>query len=256
MVRFFGIVGALDPARRQGVGFRTRAARAADAENGEAMEGGKFHRKTFDRIDPERRAMILRVAMTEFASKGFAATGINDLARKAGISIGSLYSYFASKEDLFLAVIDMGSDTLERELSEIDPSAGFFTCLEALIRKARHAADRYPELNQIYLDSTTQGLSALAARLSNRLEAVTAKLYRRLFAAGQASGELRQDIDPGYAAFCLDNLIVMLQFSYSSDYYRDRMRIMVGVGDGEEVDEDKLVSCVLAMARGAFGAFR
>ncbi|HPG87271.1 MAG TPA: helix-turn-helix domain-containing protein, partial [Spirochaetales bacterium] len=64
------------------------------------MEGGKFHRKTFDRIDPERRAMILRVAMAEFASKGYSATGINELSRKAGISIGSLYSYFASKEDL------------------------------------------------------------------------------------------------------------------------------------------------------------
>lgn len=214
----------------------------------------KFHRKTFDRIDPERRATILRVAVSEFAAKGYSATGINELARKAGVSIGSLYSYFASKEDLYLAVIDTGSDTLARELADIDPASGFFTCLESLLRKARAAADRYPELNQIYLDSTTQGLSALAARLSNRLEAVTADLYRRMFDAGKASGELRADVDPGYAAFCVDNLIVMFQFSYSSDYYRDRMRIMLGLGDEEAVDDERLIACIVGMARDSFGA--
>ncbi|PKL24879.1 MAG: AcrR family transcriptional regulator [Spirochaetae bacterium HGW-Spirochaetae-3] len=215
---------------------------------------GKFHRKTFDRIDPERRATILRVAVAEFAAKGYSATGINDLARKAGISIGSLYSYFASKEDLFLAVIDTGSETLAKELSDVDPSYGFFSCLESLLRKARAAADRYPELNQIYLDSTTQGLASLAARLSNRLEAVTADLYRRMFDAGKASGELRPGVDPGYAAFCVDNLIVMFQFSYSSDYYRDRMRIMLGLTDDEAVDDERLIACIVGMARDSFGA--
>ena len=200
--------------------------------------------------------MILRVALAEFAAKGYSATGINELARKAGISIGSLYSYFASKEDLFLAVIDMGSETLARELADIDVSSGFFSCFEALLWKARAAADRYPELNQIYLDSTTQGMSALAARLSNRLEAVTADLYRRMFEAGKASGEVRADVDSGLAAFCLDNLIVMLQFAYSGDYYRDRMRIMAGLAADEPVDDERLVACMVDIARRSFGAPR
>lgn len=198
--------------------------------------------------------MILRVAMAEFAAKGFSATGINELARKAGISIGSLYSYFASKEDLFLAVIDIGSETLGREISEIDPAAGFFASFESLLWKARAAADRYPELNQIYLDSTTQGMSSLAARLSNRLEAVTAELYRRMFEAGKASGEIRPDVDSGLAAFCLDNLVVMFQFAYSGDYYKDRMRIMTGLSDGEDIDDGRLVACIVDMARRSFGA--
>ena len=36
------------------------------------------------------------------------ATNINTMAEKANISIGSMYSYFASKEDLFLAIVDEG----------------------------------------------------------------------------------------------------------------------------------------------------
>ncbi len=212
-----------------------------------------FHRKTFDRIDPERRETILRAALSEFASKGYSATGINELARKAGISIGSLYSYFASKEDLFLAIVDIGSAALVRELSDVDPSTGFFTCLEALLWKARAAADRYPELDQIYLDSTTQGMASLAARLSNRLEAVTAELYRAMFAAGKASGEIRPDVDGAYAAFCLDNLVLMFQFAYSGDYYRNRMRIMTGLADDEPVDDTRLVALILDIARRAFG---
>ena len=214
----------------------------------------KFHRKTFDRIDPERRAMILRVAMEEFAAKGYAATGINTLARKAGISIGSLYSYFASKEDLFLAVVDLGSEALATELGGIDVSQGFFACYEALLWKARKAADLYPELNQIYLDSTTQGMSALAARLSNRLEAVTADLYRRMFEAGKASGEIRPDVDSGFGAFCMDNLLVMFQFAYSGDYYRDRLRIMAGLGDDEPIEDARLVAFIVDMVRRSLGA--
>lgn len=214
----------------------------------------KFHRKTFDRIDPERRSMILRVAMEEFAANGYSATGINSLARKAGISIGSLYSYFASKEDLFLAVVDLGSEALASELAGIDVSQGFFACYESLLWKARKAADLYPELNQIYLDSTTQGMSALAARLSNRLEAVTADLYHRMFQAGKASGEIRPDVDAGFGSFCLDNLLVMFQFAYSGNYYRDRLRIMAGLGDDEPIDDARLVGFIMDMVRRSFGS--
>ena len=55
-------------------------------------------------------------------------------------------------------------------------------------------------------------------------------------AEGQKNGDVREDIDPAFAAFMLDNLFMSLQFSYSCDYYRERFKIYVG-NDIESRDE-------------------
>jgi TetR/AcrR family transcriptional regulator len=214
----------------------------------------RFHTETFEKIDSSRREAILSVALAEFADKGFNGTSVNGLARKAGVSIGSLYSYFPSKEDLFLTVADIGHALLEKAISDIDPAAGLFESYGAILRKARDYAKSNPELNLVYLDATTQGLRHLARRLAGSLEAITIDLYRRVIGAAIASGELRPDIDVGAAAFCLDNLVVMLQFSFSSDYHRDRLRLFLGLGEDAAIDEDALLEAMLDFARRALKA--
>lgn len=54
----------------------------------------------------DRREDILEVAEEAFASKGFKSVGIREIASKAGIHSATLYHYFASKEALYLAVIE------------------------------------------------------------------------------------------------------------------------------------------------------
>ena len=48
---------------------------------------------------------IVEAALDAFAEKGFAATRLEDVAERAGVSKGTLYLYFRNKEDLFKAVI-------------------------------------------------------------------------------------------------------------------------------------------------------
>ena len=48
---------------------------------------------------------ILKAALQEFAANGFAATRVDDVARRAGISKGTVYLYFDSKQQLFEAVV-------------------------------------------------------------------------------------------------------------------------------------------------------
>jgi AcrR family transcriptional regulator len=54
----------------------------------------------------ERREQILRAALSCFAEKGFHAATMDDLARASGLSKGSLYWHFGSKEEVFLALFD------------------------------------------------------------------------------------------------------------------------------------------------------
>ena len=53
----------------------------------------------------ERPAEILAAALAEFSSQGFAATRLDDVAARAGITKGTIYVYFPSKEDLFVATL-------------------------------------------------------------------------------------------------------------------------------------------------------
>lgn len=59
----------------------------------------------FQRRKEDRPAEITAAAMSAFAENGFAATKVEDVARRAGVSKGLLYLYFKTKEDLFKAVI-------------------------------------------------------------------------------------------------------------------------------------------------------
>lgn len=53
----------------------------------------------------ERPSEILSAALKSFSSKGFTATKLDDVAKHAGVSKGTLYLYFESKEALFNAVV-------------------------------------------------------------------------------------------------------------------------------------------------------
>src|SRR6476646_9505240 len=55
----------------------------------------------------ERRGAILSAAMDEFAARGFAATRLDDVARRAGVAKGTIYLHFADKETLFQELIRM-----------------------------------------------------------------------------------------------------------------------------------------------------
>lgn len=60
------------------------------------------------------RAALIAAARAVFAEKGYAATTIEDIVRRAVVTRGALYHHFTSKEELFGAVYE----TLEAELAE------------------------------------------------------------------------------------------------------------------------------------------
>jgi AcrR family transcriptional regulator len=77
---------------------RKRAAEAARA----AGASGSPARKT---RSIERRDAILSAALDEFSIRGFEATRLDDVARRAGVAKGTIYLYFRDKESLFQELI-------------------------------------------------------------------------------------------------------------------------------------------------------
>jgi AcrR family transcriptional regulator len=55
----------------------------------------------------ETRTLVLAAATRLFADRGWAATGMRDVAREAGVSVETVYAGFRSKSDLLMAAIDV-----------------------------------------------------------------------------------------------------------------------------------------------------
>ena len=63
--------------------------------------------KGADPLPPQgaRPGEIVAAALASFADRGYAATKLEDVAAAAGVSKGTIYLYFPTKEDLFRAVV-------------------------------------------------------------------------------------------------------------------------------------------------------
>src|ERR687890_2439282 len=59
---------------------------------------------------PDTRATILDAARTAFAQKGFAGTTIRAVATAAGVDAALVHHYFGTKDDLFLAALELPVD--------------------------------------------------------------------------------------------------------------------------------------------------
>lgn len=191
-----------------------------------------FYSDTFTRLSREKQERILRTAIREFAEQGFSAANINHIAAAAGISIGSLYTYFNSKEKLFLAVVDLGrrllDEVMERVLSFSRIHGDFFSTVEYLFTVALDYSKMHPDFCRIYLDLSTEKLSTMAGRLAGNLEFDYIDFYRRLMRSAIECGEIQDTLDVDLACFMLDDLVIMLQFSSSSTYYRERLFAYLG----------------------------
>ena len=64
-----------------------------------------MHKPRWQRRKDERPGEILNAALDVFAERGFAAAKLDEVAARAGVSKGTLYLYFDSKEELFRCVV-------------------------------------------------------------------------------------------------------------------------------------------------------
>ena len=65
-----------------------------------------MERARTDQAKQDRRLSLLDAAVAEFFEKGFAAARMDDIATRAGVSKGTLYLYFKSKDDMFAGLIE------------------------------------------------------------------------------------------------------------------------------------------------------
>lgn len=212
----------------------------------------KRYKEAFERATPQRQEKILEVGIEEFSNNGFENANINVIAKKSGISIGLMYKYFATKEDLFLTCIQRGCNILDTALEEImNSDEKILKKAERVIRATCYHSKKNANYIRLYNEITAEKNPRLTKALAEEIEFPTSRKYITSIAQAYAKNDVRQDLDPRLFAFFLDNLLMSLQFSYTCDYYRDRFKIYTGI-NVDDMDDEQVVTQLLKFIESAF----
>jgi AcrR family transcriptional regulator len=216
--------------------------------NSEEMQ---FHKELFDKIPEAKRKRILDAATDEFATYGFENTSIQQIAKRAEISVGSVYKYFENKEELFAMVVKENLSLLEELLLHHSSSdEDIMIKAESVLKELLKFSKKHPQLIKLYCAITTGSNVEFSRMLAERIASISAKIYTDVIKKAQQTGDVRSDVDPRVFAFLLDNIFTMLQFSISCDYYKERLKVYIG--EDEEAQDELLVKQTLKFIKAAF----
>ena len=152
-----------------------------------------------------RRRRIQEAAREVFTEKGYAKTSIEQVARRATLSVGAIYLYFRSKEDLYVSLLE---DTLEkfdqdmneiRTRSDLTPVSRLQTAWAYFVEWAENdpegtrtirlvsQPDIRKQLSDEVAEATSRGLVRIREHLMELISAgMEAEVYRRVDAGESA----------------------------------------------------------------------
>jgi AcrR family transcriptional regulator len=186
-------------------------------------ESGDGHRRGRPAAgqDPVKRQQIIEGARRVFISMGFDAASMNDITREAGVSKGTIYVYFANKEELFEALIEEERGTIFKNLYEALGQGG--PLRDTLIRFAIGLSVKITSDKVVLAQRTIIGASERIPELGRRFYERGPKRGHERFveflkeAAAQGLLELP---DPGLAAYQFTELALAGLFRQCLFAYR------------------------------------
>ncbi|MEJ2411048.1 MAG: TetR/AcrR family transcriptional regulator [Novosphingobium sp.] len=168
------------------------------------------------RTERGRRTLrkLLDAAAVEFGERGFHEASITGITRRAGTALGSFYTYFDSKDEIFRALVDDLSgkvregarNALHGELPALDAERAALTSFLHFAREHKEIYRIIDECEFVDPDSFRQHYQTTAGRISERL------------AEGMGRGELREGLGEAHAwAIMGMNVFLGLRYAVWSD---------------------------------------
>jgi len=194
----------------------------------------------------ERRDAILAAALEEFAVSGFAATRLDDVARRAGVAKGTIYLYFRDKESLFQELVraslspmvgtietaqiaNLPARAIAETIADLFVREIFGTRRKDVIRLMITEGARFPKLAEFYYHEV--------------IERVTAAL-RAIMTRAAARGELSSDALARFPQLLVAPALVALVWNSMFDRFapldiRDLMRAHLDILFGDKASQRK-----------------
>lgn len=155
--------------------------------------------------------LILDVAAALFSEKGYNATSMSEVARRAGVSKANVFHHFGSKHDLYIEVIrEACRDSSEALQQGRDSGQSVVQQLSAFLHHHLDTLLRRDQVSRLVvrevLDSTPEGGKELAEQVFFEGFTELVEIVRD----GQRRGEFRSDMDPALLA----HMIISINIFY------------------------------------------
>lgn len=150
------------------------------------MQAPQDTKPRWERRKDARPQELLAAALEQFVERGYAATRLEDVAKRAGVSKGTLYLYFANKEELFKAVVRANIvatiGEAEQDAASYDGPSGellsallmrwwteiWATPLGGITKLMLAEGNNFPELAQFYNEEVVARGSLLITQVLSR----------------------------------------------------------------------------------------
>jgi AcrR family transcriptional regulator len=178
---------------------RTVAARRRPAPKRVRQEIRSFARAAY-------RQAILDAAESVFSRLGYHQAKMSDVAAQAGVSIGTLYNHFRSKELIFSSLVERGSAELGAIVAESKAIADCERRLIELVQSALGFVERRGALFAVYAQLgalSEAGLARVGGQHVERAHLEYLELLTSTFEQAARAGKVREDIEPRAMAAAL-----------------------------------------------------
>ena len=134
-----------------------------------------------DQMRVESRTRLLDAGRRLFASQGYYACKVGDIAREAGMSQGNVYWYFASKEEILQAILAEGFGAIEVMTSEVADTAGTARAkLDLLVTRTLDLYREHADFTRILGTLMGHGGQELVTSLGFNMQAIGGRYHANL----------------------------------------------------------------------------
>ena len=154
--------------------------------------------RTFRRLDPERQQAILTAILDEAVEKGPTALNIKKVAERAGVSVGSLYTYFPSREGLLAFAVELCVRFVTAAFDEFRPYLAAMPLQDALTAYLSGGVEwsrAYAGLLKLFARAAYHGDPELAERLVRPVADKLRDMVHDILSQAAERGEIRADVD-------------------------------------------------------------
>ncbi len=182
---------------------------------------------TFRRLDPDRQEAVFNAILEEAVEKGPASLNIKEIARRAGVSIGSLYQYFPNRDGLLDFAVELCTRSTIAMFQEYKPMLAAMPLQEAMsayLMGGLEWGQTALGLVRFFGRAAYQGDPDLAERVVRPIATVMRETMQEILAQAQARGEIRKDVDIEATVRVINALIIAVGDSqllpYLNNYFQ------------------------------------
>jgi AcrR family transcriptional regulator len=178
----------------------------------ELERAGKLTR-TFRRLDPERQLAVITAVLAEAAEAGPDGASVRRIARRAGVSVGSLYQYFPDRGVMVGVAAEIAGGVLSAELRQYRAVLAQLPLVEGLQAYVLAGVDwsrEHQDLLRFFSRAAYQGDVRLGDAMVAPVAEELLELVRAMLAAAVARGEAAADLDVDAAAHFVHALTLSL----------------------------------------------